>query len=229
MSRPEAEQEESPEVVVRDRRKVDPAAGQTRAPEAEDDAASGADPGEVQIDEAALDAEDDAELDELTRLRTELEERTGDLQRVSAEYANYRRRTDRDRQLAATEAQSKVVTALLPVLDDIGRAEQHGDLTGAFKAVADKLVESLSGQGLEPFGAQGDPFDPNVHEAVAHATSAEVSGPTVTTVLRCGYRLGDRVLRPAMVEVADTADEQPGPDAAGTVESEPEASEPAQY
>ena len=144
-----------------------------------------------------------AGTDELELLRTELAERTGDLQRVSAEYANYRRRVDRDRQAVITLAKAQVAGELLTVLDDVERAAEHGDLSGAFKAVADKLVAALSAQGLEPFGAPGDAFDPGVHEAVQHATSPEVAGPTVTLVLRRGYRLGERVLRPAMVAVTD--------------------------
>ena len=144
-----------------------------------------------------------AGADELELLRTELVERTGDLQRVSAEYANYRRRVDRDRQAVITLAKAQVVGELLTVLDDVERAAEHGDLSGAFKAVADKLVTALSAQGLQPFGAPGDAFDPGVHEAVQHDTSPEVAGPTVTVVLRRGYRLGERVLRPAMVAVTD--------------------------
>jgi len=147
---------------------------------------------------------------ELDSLRTELDERIGDLQRVTAEYANYRRRVERDRQGVVALAKAQVAAELLTVLDDIERAAEHGDLSGAFKAVADKLVTALATHGLEPFGAPGDPFDPDVHEAVQHATSPEVPGPTVTAVLRRGYRFGDRVLRPAMVAVTDagaTADE----------------------
>ena len=97
----------------------------------------------------------------------------------------------------------QLTSELLPLLDDLERAEQHGDLTGAFKAVADKLVAGLQRVGLEAFGGEGEPFDPSVHEAVQHTTSPEVSGPTVTTVLRKGYRFGDRVLRAALVVVTD--------------------------
>jgi molecular chaperone GrpE len=96
-----------------------------------------------------------------------------------------------------------VAGELLSVLDDIERAGAHGDLTGAFKAVAEKLVSALLGSGLEPFGHEGEGFDPSVHEAVQHGTSPDVSGPTVTAVLRRGYRFGERVLRPALVAVTD--------------------------
>lgn len=140
---------------------------------------------------------------ELTRLRTDLEERTADLQRVSAEYANYRRRVERDREATVTGAKAQVVGELLTVLDDVERAGAHGDLTGPFKVVADRLTETLTRAGLTGFGEVGDTFDPSVHEAVAHGTSAEVDGPTVTIVMRRGYRFGEKVLRPAMVEVTD--------------------------
>jgi molecular chaperone GrpE len=140
---------------------------------------------------------------ELTRLRTELEERTADLQRVSAEYANYRRRVERDREATVTGAKAQIAGDLLTVLDDVERAGTHGDLTGPFKVVADRLTETLTRAGLTGFGEVGDVFDPSVHEAVAHGTSAEVDGPTVTTVMRRGYRFGEKVLRPAMVEVTD--------------------------
>ena len=140
---------------------------------------------------------------ELARLRTDLEERTADLQRVSAEYANYRRRVERDREATVTGAKAQVAGELLTVLDDVERAGAHGDLTGPFKVVADRLTETLTRAGLAGFGEVGDAFDPSVHEAVAHGTSAEVDGPTVTTVMRRGYRFGEKVLRPAMVEVTD--------------------------
>lgn len=140
---------------------------------------------------------------ELARLSTELEERTADLQRVSAEYANYRRRVERDREATISGAKAQVAGELLTVLDDVERAGAHGDLTGPFKVVADRLTETLSRTGLVAFGEVGDAFDPSVHEAVAHGTSAEVDGPTVTTVMRRGYRFGEKVLRPAMVEVTD--------------------------
>jgi molecular chaperone GrpE len=100
-------------------------------------------------------------------------------------------------------AKAQVINQFLTVLDDIERAQEHGDLSGAFKAVADKVVAALQAQGLEPFGAIGDGFDPDVHEAVQHGTSPDVDKPTVTAVLRLGYRFGDRVLRPAMVAVTD--------------------------
>jgi molecular chaperone GrpE len=140
---------------------------------------------------------------ELAQLRTALDERTRDLQRMTAEYANYRKRVDRDRALVVEQATGNVLAALLPVLDDLDRARDHGDLTGPFAAVADQLVTALGKFGLTSFGAEGDRFDPTRHEAVAHSTSGEVSEPTCVSVLRRGYQLGERLLRPAMVAVAD--------------------------
>jgi molecular chaperone GrpE len=93
-------------------------------------------------------------------------------------------------------------SALLPVLDDLDRARDHGDLTGPFGAVAEKLGAVVAKCGLTAFGEKGDPFDPNRHEAVAHLPSAEVTEPTCIDVMRRGYLLGERLLRPAMVAVA---------------------------
>ena len=140
---------------------------------------------------------------ELASLRNELDERTHDLQRVTAEYANYRKRVDRDRGAAAEQTTGKVLTDLLPVLYDIHRARQHGDLVGPFAAVAEQLTAVTGKLGLVAFGEKGDPFDPNRHEAVAHQTSADVAEPTCVEVMRRGYTLGERLLRPAMVAVAD--------------------------
>jgi molecular chaperone GrpE len=140
---------------------------------------------------------------ELESLRAELDERTNDLQRVSAEFANYRKRVDRDRALVMEQAIGSVLTALLPVLDDLDRARDHGDLVGPFGTVADQLTTTLSKFGLTPFGSKGDRFDPTRHEAVAHQTSAEVTEPTCVDVMRRGYLLGERLLRPALVAVAD--------------------------
>ncbi|MBV9163953.1 MAG: nucleotide exchange factor GrpE [Pseudonocardiales bacterium] len=198
--------------MVRDKRRIDPVTGQVRVPPASEQSAGGG----VHVDEATgrHAADTQASSAELDALRAQLDERTGDVQRISAEYSNYRRRVERDRQLVIAIAKAQVVSQLLAVVDDIERAEEHGDLSGVFKAVADKLVSTLRAQGLEPFGATGDGFDPAVHEAVHHSTSPEVHTPTVTAVLRCGYRFGDRVLRPAMVAVTDaSSDTVPSGDA----------------
>jgi molecular chaperone GrpE len=189
-------------VVVRDRRRVDQEPGQvpSPAPETPADAggpAAGASLGESIVDDSV------AVPDPFSGLEKELAERTADLQRVQAEYANYRKRVERDRTAVVDSAKAAVVSDLLPLLDDLERAARHGDLTGAFKAVGDKLVSSLQRSGLEPFGTEGDPFDPSVHEAVQHNTSPQVAGPTVTIVMRAGYKFGERVLRPALVGVTD--------------------------
>lgn len=140
---------------------------------------------------------------ELEALRAELDERTRDLQRVTAEYANYRKRVDRDRGLVQEQATGAVLTALLPILDDLDRAREHGDLVGGFGSVAEQLIATLGKFGLTAFGEQGDPFDPTRHEAVAHQTSADVTEPTCVQIMRRGYQLGERLLRPALVAVAD--------------------------
>ena len=140
---------------------------------------------------------------ELGKLRTELDDLTSHLQRVTAEYANYRKRVDRDRAQAGESATGVVVGALLPVLDDLDRARSHGDLVGPFAAVADQLTAALGKFGLEAFGEPGDPFDPMVHEAVSHKSSPDVTETTCVEIMRRGYMLGDRLLRPALVGVAD--------------------------
>ena len=148
-------------------------------------------------------------------LAAQLAERTEDLQRVTAEYANYRRRVDRDRSLAADQAAERFAAQLFPIVDDIERARDHGDLEGPFKVVADRVLGLLDGLGANAFGTVGDPFDPSLHEAVIHDTSAEVAYPMVSTVLRQGYRRGERVLRTAMVAVTDPSG-APAPTAGDT-------------
>jgi molecular chaperone GrpE len=151
-------------------------------------------------DTKSADGKGDAETQ---ALRSDLEERTRDLQRVTAEYANYRKRVDRDRGLVAEQTTGAVIAALLPVLDDLDRAREHGDLVGPFSNMAEQLIAALGKFGLNAFGEKGDPFDPTRHEAVAHMTSADVKEPTCIDVMRRGYLLGDRLLRPALVAVAD--------------------------
>lgn len=158
-----------------------------------------------EVDQQAGDQEigEPAESEADGSLEKQVADLTADIKRVTAEYANYRKRVERDRESVIASAKASVAGELLTVLDDVERADAHGDLTGAFKAVTDKLISSLESAGLEAFGQEGDEFDPSVHEAVQHTTSSEVSGPTVTAVLRRGYRFGDRVLRPVMVAVTD--------------------------
>jgi molecular chaperone GrpE len=172
-------------VIIRDKRKID-------RPKDEQAAA-----GTPEVPAAAS--------DESVARQAQLDERTADLQRLQAEYANYRKRAERERLAAGDLAVGRALIDFLPVLDDIERARQHGDLTGGLKAIADQLELAFGKLGLEAFGEQGDPFDPTVHEAVLHNESDEVSVPTCTTVMRKGYRHGERLLRPAMVGVTDPA------------------------
>lgn len=163
--------------------------------------------------EAALDDIDaelgpDSETDgdgEATSVELQLAERTEDLQRLSAEYANYRRRTEREREGVIDTAKASVLTQLLPILDDLDLALQHGDLDdGPLKSFADKFTDTVTALKLTAFGAEGEEFDPEIHEAVQDLSSGEEK--TVGTVLRKGYRVGDRLVRTAMVIIADPAD-----------------------
>lgn len=139
---------------------------------------------------------------ELEMLRKQLDEAQVDIKRVAAEYKNYRERVKRDQAAAAEIAVAGVLSALLPVLDDLDRAREHGDLTGPFGSVAEQVLAVVGKFGLTAFGAKGDAFDPKLHEAVAHLPSPDVTEETCIDVMRRGYMLGDRLLRPAMVAVA---------------------------
>ena len=132
---------------------------------------------------------------------------TNDLQRLQAEYANYRKRVERDRLVAHEMAIGAVLTELLALLDDVERAEQHGELTGGFKAVADQLNAITSRIGLEKYGTEGEAFDPQIHEALMHETSADVALPTASKILQPGYKYKERILRPARISVTDPAGE----------------------
>ena len=128
---------------------------------------------------------------------------TADLQRLQAEYANYRKRVERDRAVAHESAIGAVLTELLALLDDVDRAEQHGELTGGFKAVADQLNSITSRIGLEKYGTAGEAFDPQIHEALMHDESADVVVATASKILQPGYKYKERILRPARVAVTD--------------------------
>ena len=130
---------------------------------------------------------------------------TADLQRLQAEYANYRKRVERDRAVAHESAIGAVLTELLALLDDVARAEQHGELTGGFKAVADQLNSITSRIGLEKYGTAGEAFDPQIHEALMHDESADVAVATASKILQPGYKYKERILRPARVAVTDPA------------------------
>ena len=158
---------------------------------------------------------DDArsEDDLLDEMKGTISELTGDLQRLQAEYLNYKRRVDRDRDLVVQNARLSVLNGLLPVLDDIERAREHEELSGGFKAVAEALERVVSGAGLQRFGAPGDEFDPRLHEALFQVgESADVSTTTVGAVVRTGYRVGDEVLRDAQVGVIQPAEAAPEPE-----------------
>jgi molecular chaperone GrpE len=144
------------------------------------------------------------EHDELTVTRMELEERTRDLQRLQAEYLNYKRRVDRDRELVRENATYAALAPITEVLDTIDRAREHGPLDGGFKAVADQLERTVAGLGLTKFGEVGDPFDPTIHEALSHiGEDPEVKVTTCKVIAKAGYRIGERVVRAAQVLVVD--------------------------
>ena len=130
---------------------------------------------------------------------------TSDLQRLQAEYANYKKRVERDRAVAHESAVGAVLTELLALLDDVDRAEQHGELSGGFKAVADQLNSITSRIGLEKYGTEGEAFDPQIHEALMHDESADVAVATASKILQPGYKYKERILRPARVAVTDPA------------------------
>jgi molecular chaperone GrpE len=171
-------------VTVTDKRRIDPETGEIR------EAATGPAPS------GPAPAAEGSTSEEVTELKSTL-------QRVKAEYDNYRKRALRDQQLAAERTKVAVVTQLLPVLDDLDRARSHGDLeSGPLKSVADKLATALEGLGLSGFGDEGDEFDPALHEAVQH--EGEGTHPIVGSVMRRGYKVGDQVVRHALVGVVDT-------------------------
>ena len=151
------------------------------------------------VDELAQDVAAEVEEESLDLTAT----LTADLQRLQAEYSNYRKRVERDRAVAAEIAIAAVLSELLATLDDIDRAAEHGELTGGFKSVADQLINTTTKLGLERYGKDGDEFDPQIHEALMHETSAAVTMPTASKILQPGYKFKERVLRPARVAVTD--------------------------
>jgi molecular chaperone GrpE len=181
--------------VIRDKRRIDPTTGAVRP-----ESAAPAPPPAAGPEAGTEDA-----------VAAELAERTADLQRLQAEYVNYRRRVERDREAVRELAVIAALNELLPVLDDVGRARAHGELVGGFKVVAESLEAALGKLGLVAYGEAGDPFDPNVHEALMHEFSNEVSEATCVEVLQPGYKVGERIMRPARVKVAE-------PDPAGPAE-----------
>lgn len=198
----EAPQQEGP--VVRDRRRLDPTTGAVREPGASTPGPAAAPAGPAGAPARGGDA---AMADTVAEeLELQIRERTADLQRLQAEYQNYRRRVERDREAVRELAVINVLSNLLPVLDDIGRARDHGELEGGFKSVAEALEATVEKLGLQRFGEPGGPFDPTIHEALMHSYSAEVSEPTCVQILQPGYRIGERIVRPARVAVAEPAE-----------------------
>ncbi|MEU5133614.1 nucleotide exchange factor GrpE [Streptomyces californicus] len=144
---------------------------------------------------------------QLDQARSALGERTADLQRLQAEYQNYRRRVERDRATVKEVAVANILSELLPVLDDVGRAREHGELVGGFKSVAESMETVVAKLGLQQFGKEGEPFDPTIHEALMHSYAPDVTETTCVAILQPGYRIGERTIRPARVAVAEP---QPG-------------------
>ena len=188
------------QVTITDKRRIDPETGEVRH------VSPGDSPGETAPGGSAKPGDKVAEL-------------TDDLKRVQADFANYRKRALRDQQAAADRAKAAVVSQLLGVIDDLDRARKHGDLeSGPLKSVADKLMSALTGLGLTAFGAEGEDFDPVLHEAVQHeGDGGQGSKPVIGTVMREGYKLGEHVLRHALVGVVDTV----AGDTAKTVAADP--------
>jgi molecular chaperone GrpE len=181
--------------VIRDRRRIDPLTGAVREPR--EAAAPAAPPADTVESLTARAAE----------LESSLAERTADLQRLQAEYLNYKRRVDRDRDVVRDSAVASALSQLLPVLDDIDRAREHDELEGGFKAVAESFERIVTSLGLERFGEVGDPFDPHIHEALMHSYSPDVDSPTAQMVVQPGYRFRDRIVRPARVAVVEPESE----------------------
>jgi molecular chaperone GrpE len=160
----------------------------------------------VGADESGEQMADDSPTElvaDLAVAQTKVAALTEDLQRLQAEYDNYKRRVDRDRELVKQNATFSVLSAMLPVLDDLDRAREHGELEGGFKAVADSLERIVAAHGLVKFGRPGDPFDPRFHEALMHAHSPDVTETTCQNIVSAGYQIGERVVRPAQVTVVD--------------------------
>jgi len=214
---PDREPEEQRGPTIRDKRRIDPETYQVR-----DSAAAGGARREPQATTTpAADAPDapsqqpDARDAELAQARVDVAERTADLQRLQAEYVNYKRRVDRDREVSRAGGIESVLKDLLNVVDDVRSAREHEELTGGFKAVAEELERVTARYGLETYGTKGDTFDPHIHEALLHMHADGITGPTCVEILQPGYRIKDKVIRPARVAVAE-------PDPNAPVLSEPD-------
>ncbi|MCW2855114.1 MAG: GrpE protein [Marmoricola sp.] len=188
--------------VIRDKRRIDPVTGEVREPAATPAPAAAAETAKPGAGPAPGNETEEGDS-EVAKLQEQLDERTSDLQRIQAEYSNYRKRVERDRVAVREQSLGNVLNELLPILDDIGRAREHDELTGGFKSVGEALEAAVGKLGLERFGEKGEPFDPTVHEALIHSYSADVAEPTCVDILQPGYRIGARILRPARVAVAE--------------------------
>ncbi len=214
--------------TVRDRRRIDPETGEVRPTQetaSGGSAATGQDAGQP----AAAPTGDSDQLTsadiEIAELKASLADRTADLQRVQAEYVNYKRRIDRDRDVARTSGVEAVLRDLLNVLDNIRSAREHEELSAGFRAVSDEIERASLKHGLEPFGEPGDAFDPHVHEALMHSHATDVNGepitgPTCVTILQPGYKIREKVIRPARVAVAEPSGEVPVSEGAESRSSE---------
>jgi molecular chaperone GrpE len=212
---PDQEPTEHTGPTIRDKRRIDPETFEVRepqataAPAAEGANAGGSNPA----------AEPDVRDVELAQVRHDLAERTADLQRLQAEYVNYKRRVDRDRDVSRAAGIEGVLKDLLNVVDDIRSARDHEELSGGFKAVAEEVERVTAKYGLESYGTKGDAFDPHIHEALLHMHADGITGPTCVEILQPGYKIKDKIIRPARVAVAE-----PDPDAPVIVPvDEPEA------
>ena len=184
-----------------DKRRLDPETGELREPAAPTDPLAHLDFEPEALTEVGEEPVEDTALALAESLAAE---RLDDLLRLQAEYVNYRKRVDRDRSVARDQTVVQIAEALIPVLDDIALARQHGELAGSpFASVAEKLEQVLARFEVQRYGEVGEEFDPKVHEALMHQHSAEVTGPTVVQVLQDGYKVGDRIVRAARVAVAE--------------------------
>ena len=221
-----SDEPEREEPIIRDKRRIDPETGKVRQPQDAEgtEAASGdadADGGgsgpdlahEELVDVGPADGENlesflsDDDLDVLSGQSSTDQlaaERLADLQRVTAEYANYRKRTEANREIERERAVGETVKGLIPVLDDLARAEKHGDLEegSAFATIAAKLRTTVERLGLTPYGEAGDAFDPQIHEAIFQQPNPDVTVDTVADVVETGYRLGSTTVRVAKVVVS---------------------------
>jgi len=187
------------EPVIRDKRRIDPETGEVREQPAKDAAAADDEPVEElsEADQALL---DQAATDLVAEMRS-------DMLRAQAELVNFRQRVERDRQLNRDAVIAEVIRALLPALDDLSRAEAHGDLEGSpLELVAQKLRGGFERLGLKQVGEKGEPFDPNLHEAVVQFPTPDVTVNTIADVIEPGYTLGDRLVRAAKVAVSVPAE-----------------------